>query len=396
MKAVILAAGEGTRLGPFTYTEPKVMIPVANRPILQYVVEALVRTGVRDVVMVVGYKRERIQTYFEDGKKFGCHIEYAVQRKELGTVHALLEARGHVTGDFLVLPGDNVIDDQAVADLTEDRSGTSILITETDAPSRYGEVTLDGPYLAQITEKPRERVSNLINTGIYAFHDRVFQDAEAVVASGKHDIPDLIQALAKGSKVRAILTRGTWIDAVYPWDLLRVNAKALQWSVEGIAGKVEQGVVVKGRVSIGDGSVVRSGTYLQGPLVIGKGCDIGPSVTLQGATALGDNVRVGASSVIEESIVMKDTSLRPGAYISHSVLGKGVTAGAHFTAAPGRANLRVEGEWHEVEEAGAFVGEDTQMGNGVLAEPGVVIGAGCRVASGARLRGHLPAMSIVM
>lgn len=372
------------------------MIPVANRPILEYVVDALSRSGIRDIVMVVGYKKERIQTHFEDGKRFSSRIEYVVQRKELGTAHALLEARNHLSGDFLVFPGDNVVDEQTVADLMEHRQGASILITEVENPERYGAVTLSGQFLEKIVEKSPQKISNLINTGIYAFPDAIFSDLERAVSEGKHDIPDVLQVLLRKSPIRAIHTRGTWIDAVYPWDLLRVNAKALQWSPEGVAGKVEQGVVVRGNVSIGQGTVIRSGSYLQGPLVIGEGCDIGPNVSVQGATALGDNVRIGASSVIEESIIMKDTSLKAFSYISHSVLGKGVTSGAHFTAAAGRSNMRVERDWYDVQDVGAFIGEDTQLGNGVLAEPGVIVGAGCRVSSGTKLRGHLPAMSVVM
>ena len=113
MKAVILAAGEGMRLRPLTVSEPKVMIPVANRPILEYVVEALVGNDIEDIVIVVGYRKERIMSHFEDGKKFGAKIEYVVQEKQLGNAHALACAKDRLSEDFVVLPGDNIVDKRA-------------------------------------------------------------------------------------------------------------------------------------------------------------------------------------------------------------------------------------------------------------------------------------------
>src|SRR5213593_308956 len=110
MKAVILAAGEGARMGPFTASVPKVMIPVGNRPLLEYVVQALAENGVRDLIFVVGYRRERIQSHFQDGKAFGAHITYVTQTKQLGTAHAIWEARGHLEDPFIVLNGSNMVD----------------------------------------------------------------------------------------------------------------------------------------------------------------------------------------------------------------------------------------------------------------------------------------------
>src|SRR2546426_11076261 len=117
MKAVILAAGEGARMGPFTSSVPKVMSPVGNRPLLEYVVQALAENGVRDLIFVVGYRRERIQSHFQDGKSFGTHITYVTQTKQLGTAHAIWEARGHLEDPFIVLNGSNMVDGRFVEDL---------------------------------------------------------------------------------------------------------------------------------------------------------------------------------------------------------------------------------------------------------------------------------------
>ena len=276
MKAVILAAGEGARMGPFTASEPKVMIPVGNRPILEHVVRALAEQDVRDIVIVVGYRRERIMSYFEDGKPFDARIEYAVEGKQLGTGHSLSEARPKVQGEFLVLNGSNLLDHHAISDLIEGRHGPSVLITESENPSKYGVVLLSEDRVSKIVEKPREPIGNLINTGAYALDESIFPAIEALARQGKHDLPSAVEALSATKPVRAIRTKGMWQDALYPWDLLRLNAEVLK-SVHSVkAGTIESGVTIRGKVSIGDGTVLRGGSYIQGPVSIGEGCEVGP------------------------------------------------------------------------------------------------------------------------
>lgn len=396
MKAIILAAGEGTRLGPFTYSEPKVMIPVGNRPILEYVIHALVGNGIRDIVLVVGYRKERIMTHFEDGKDYGANIEYVVQSKQLGTAHALLQAKDDLAEDFLVLPGDNVIDAQTVRDLLQEGTAPSIVITESEMPSKYGVVILEGKTVRDLLEKPEERISNLINTGIYALKPDFLEQCAEFVGRGIYDIPGVLQHLSKKTKLRAITTSGTWIDAVYPWDLIRVNATALA-SLEGqVAGKVEEGVVMRGPVSVGEETVVRAGTYILGPVAIGPGCDIGPHATIYSSTSIGQNVTLGPSSFVEECIIMNDCSLGAFSHVSHGVLGKGVRAGSHLSVASGAATIEVEGELHNLARVGAFLGEDTILGTGVEVLPGSIVGARCKVATGAVLRESIPHSATVV
>ncbi len=396
MKAVILAAGEGTRLGPFTHSEPKVMIPVGNRPILEYVVQALVESGIQEIVLVVGYRKERIMTHFEEGKDFGAHIEYVVQNKQLGTAHALLQAREALKEDFLVLPGDNVIDARTVQDLLEVGAVPSIVITESDEPSKYGVVALEGDLVRDLVEKPEERIGNLINTGIYSLGADFLDACEESMRRGISDIPPILHTLSKSEKLRGILTEGTWIDAVYPWDLIKVNATALTTLQEGIAGKVEESVVLRGPISIGEGTVVRAGAYIMGPVAIGEGCDIGPHVTIYPSTSIGQNVTIGPSSFIEEGVIMHDCSLGAFSYVSRSVLGKGVRSGSHLSASSEAATMEVEGELHRLPQVGSFIGEDSTLGGQVRVLPGTIVGARCRVSSGTTLRGDVGHGSVVV
>src|SRR5256886_808108 len=391
MKAVILAAGEGARMGPFTASVPKVMIPVGNRPLLESVVHALVENGVRDLVFVVGYRRERIQSHFQDGKSFHARITYVTQQKQLGTAHGVSEARPHLEGPFLVLNGSNMVDGRFVEDLLGSDGKPAVLITQSERPRAYGVVTVEGKNLVGITEKPTEVISNLINTGAYALDERICEEIARLARVGKHGLPSAVSALAQRTPVLALRTEGTWVDALYPWDLLRLNATALKAAPEVRSGTIEPAVTIRGRVSIGDGCVIRSGAYLQGPLSLGPGCEIGPNAVLLPSTSLGKNVRIGAHTSVANSILMDDVILGPASVVQDGVIGSGVVARAGLLAASGSADVQMEGEWHAVPQLGALIGEDVEIGNGVSAAPGTVINERARVESGARLRGTIPA-----
>lgn len=396
MKAAILAAGEGARMGPFTVSEPKVMIPVANRPILEYVVEALRDNGVTDLVLVVGYRRERIMSHFQDGRPFGVGVEYVTQGKQLGTAHALWSARDALGDDFLVLNGSSVIDARTVADILDQPGPPAVLITESETPSKYGVVSVSGDALDAIVEKPSQELGHLINTGIYRFDRAVFAEAEAMFEAGKHDLPSLLQRIVLDRKVRAVPTKGRWIDALYPWDLLRVNAEVLKGLHEEKAGTIEKGVTIRGRVVIGEGSILRSGTYIRGPVVIGKGCEIGPNAALLPATSLGDNVVVGPFTSVENSILMDDVFVGPGSTLQDCVVGMGTKARAGLSAASGPADAHIEDEWHRVERVGALVGEDAELGSGVVVEPGTILGAQVKVRAGVRIYENVPNRGVVV
>ncbi len=396
MKAVVLAAGKGTRLGPFTVSQPKVMIEVANKPILEYVVDSLVGNGIRDIVMVVGYKKEKIMSHFEDGGNFGAEIEYVEQKKQLGTAHALHTAKDSVDDEFIMLPGDNIIDPTTVSDLMEKKKGISVVITESEYPSKYGVVVLSGGNIKEIVEKPKEEVSNLISTAICSFEPSVFDKLDSLMKEGKYDITDLIQILVSETNVKGIFTTGMWADAVYPWDILKVNSTALNKLTEEKAGTIESGATLKGPVSVGEGSIIRSGSYISGPVVIGKGCEIGPNVCIYPSTSIGNNARIGPFSVVEHSVLMSDVGLGPGSHLSNCVVGPGCLFSSRFSGVGGSTVFIHEGETHELANVGSFIGEDSVIGSGVVAGPGTIVGARSRISSLAKLSGRLPNDSIVV
>jgi len=389
-QAVILAAGEGQRLRPFTVTKPKVMIAIASKPIVQYVIESLAQNGIRNIVIVVGYKREQIFDYIGAGEQFGVDIVYITQEKQLGTAHALAQTKAVVEEEFLVLPGDNLIEAGTIGRFVTAKPN-AILVKEVDNPTRYGVVNIEGNTVTDIIEKPKEARHNIINTGIYAFTREIFNFVEAELG-----IPEVINnMLAQGVAVSAQETEGTWLDVVYPWDILSLNDAVLRQIPSNLGGIIEAGVYVKGSVSIGRDTVIRSNSYIVGPVVIGENCDIGPNVCIMPATSVGDNVAVSPFSQIENSVIGNDVNIGTGSIIQDSVIGEGCIIKGHFTACSGEAEVRIGDEYHAV-SVGAMLGVDCNLGNSVVANPGVILGNYSQIRAMKLISGRLPDKSLVM
>ena len=192
MKAVILAAGEGKRLRPFTETLPKVMLPVSNKPIIEYVFDAVKKSGINEIIVVVGYKKEVIMQYFKDYK--GLKITYVTQDKQLGTAHALLQAKNYINEPFIVLSGDNIIDEKSISKLINDESDYTILIKEYLHPSKYGVVYNENGKLKEIVEKPKENLGKYISTGLYKLPKLIFKNIEENTSQGIYHLSAVIES----------------------------------------------------------------------------------------------------------------------------------------------------------------------------------------------------------
>jgi len=388
-QAVILAAGEGQRLRPFTVSRPKAMLSIADKPILQFVIEALARNGIRDIVLVVGYRKEQVYDYFGAGEQFGVEITYITQGSQLGTAHALAQARKMVKDEFLVISGDNLIEAGTIAAFVE-AGPPAVLVKRVAQPDRYGVVGLEGGVVKRIVEKPKEAVSNLVNTGIYAFTADIFQFTEAVL-----DIPDALNnMIAAGHEIQAVETDGTWLDVVYPWDIISLNEAVLGGIGNSLGGTIETGVSLKGNVVIGDGTLVRSGCCIYGPAVIGSGCDIGPHVCIMPATSIGDNVVIGPFTEVRNSVVGNDVHIGPGGIIGDSVIDKGCVIKGRFTAYGGQSFVHINNECPAI-NVGVMMGEDCNIESNVTAQPGVIVGNACQVQMMRVLSGTLPDRSLV-
>ncbi|MCX9025932.1 MAG: sugar phosphate nucleotidyltransferase [Candidatus Methanoperedens sp.] len=402
MKAVILAAGEGLRCRPLTLTRSKVMLPVANKPILEYVITALSKNDIKDIIIVVGYKKERIMDYFGNGIDFGVNISYIDQDVQLGTAHAIKLAKPFVGEKFMVLNGDNLIDGETISELLRGDSGDiSLLSVSREQITGYGVLLVEKGKVSRIVEKPRDRISHLVNTGIYIFSSSIFREIEKTPISdiGEYAITETIQNMIEnGASVTNITTQRTWIDAVHSWDLLKVNS-VLLGKIEEMktSGSIEKGAVIIGDVAIGDNSLIRSGSYIVGPVIIGKNCNIGPNTTILPSTAVGDNCSIGSFTEIENSIIMNDTRVGTGSYISNSIIGSHNIIGPHFVTEVGK-DLKIEMKaiLHHADELGTVAGDNNIIGHAVLVWAGKMISTGCAIDSGVKIMKDIPQDSIVV
>ncbi len=389
-QAVILAAGEGQRLRPFTVNRPKVMLSIAGKPILQYVIETLARNGIRNIVLVVGYKKEQVFDYVGSGEQFGVHIIYVDQNKQLGTAHALAQAKMVTEDEFLVLPGDNLIEASTLKQFVSVKP-EAVLVKRVDSPVRYGVVAVDGGVVNRIEEKPKEAGSNVVSTGIYAFTKKIFDFIEPEL-----DIPNAMNnMITQGHIISALETDGTWFDVVYPWDILDLNDVVLQQIQASLGGIIEAGVSLKNQVVVGRDTVIRANSYIAGPTVIGEGCDIGPNVCILPATSIGNNVVISPFSELENSVIGDDVNIGPGCIIQDSVIDKACDIKGHFTACSSQDEIKINGEYH-MANVGAMLGEGCNLGNNVVAQPGVIMGNYCRVKALKLVSGNLPDRSLVV
>jgi len=394
MKAVILAAGEGKRLRPFTETIPKVMLPVANKPVLEYVVDAVKNNGVHDIIIVVGYKKEVIMDHFKNYK--GAKITFVVQEKQLGTAHALLHAKRNIKDTFIVLSGDNIIDHKSISKLIKDDSKYSILIKEHPNPSKYGVVFIEKEKLKELVEKPKEEVGKFISTGVYKLPNTIFDSISELSSQGIYDLSSIMQSIVdKGEKINTIIA-DLWRDIVYPWDLIHLNETMIQRTPSSLAGTIEKGVTIKSDVSIGSNTKIYSGSYIVGPVIIGEGCEIGPNVCIFPSTTIGNNSIIKPFSQVENTVIMNDVRIGSGSLIKNSVIGRGCIIENNFSSLDGSSTVEIEGEFKKLEKIGTMIGEDCNIGSNVVVEPGRSIGRRCKISSLKRIVDNLPSNTNVM
>ncbi|MFH0941901.1 MAG: bifunctional sugar-1-phosphate nucleotidylyltransferase/acetyltransferase [Chloroflexota bacterium] len=391
MKAVIMAAGEGSRMRPLSYSRPKVMLPIANRPILEHLLIEISEAGIKEFVFIVGYHDEQVRDYFDHGHKWGVGIEYCTQKKQVGTADALNQAREQLSGNFLVINGDIIAYRQDIARLIESKD-TTMAVTQVKDGRELGMVELSGDRVVRIYEKSLKPPSKTANAGIYRFSPQIFEAIARTPKSprGEYEITDSIQLLIDGGVKVSHQPISQWLDFSYPWDLLAANEKLLGEIKTRHARTCEENAVIKEPVSIGTGTTIRSGAYLVGPLIIGKNCDIGPNCFIRPHTAIGDNCHIGSAVEVKNSIIMKGSKIPHQSYVGDSIIGEGCNLGAGTKI----ANRRLDGKNITVSEIdtgrrklGAIIGDGVETGINVSINVGCLIGNGSHIGPGATASG---------
>ena len=329
MKALVLSGGAGTRLRPITHTSAKQLLPVANKPVLFYGLEAIRDAGITDVGVVVGDTAPAIREAVGDGSAFGLHVTYIPQEAPLGLAHAVLVARDFLgDDDFVMYLGDNFIVG-GIAELVEEfraaRPDAQIMLTQVPDPRDFGVAELDeSGQVVGLEEKPAEPKSDLALVGVYMFTPCVHEAVRSLRPSwrGELEITEAIQRLIDdGRKVASTTISGYWKDTGNVTDMLEVNRLVLE-TVEPVRrGVVQPGCELIGRVVIGEGAEV-SGSRIVGPAIIGAGARvansyIGPSTSVAEDCVIED-------SEIEYSIVLRGASIRGVRRIEASIIGHAV------------------------------------------------------------------------
>lgn len=331
MKALILSGGKGTRLRPLTYSGAKQLVPVANRPILFYCIDNIVRAGIKEIGIIISPETgEEIRQAVGNGSSWDAKITYILQEQPAGLAHAVKVARPFLkTSPFVMYLGDNLIGRdilQFVSDFTRKKSDALILLKEVENPRQFGvaEVTRGGG-IVRLIEKPENPPSNLALVGVYIFSPQIHKAIDRIRPSkrGELEITDAIQELIlMGHKVRSFVLDAWWLDTGKKDDLLTANAIVLdEWGRKELKGTVDKASKLLGRVTIGRNSVV-TGSTIRGPVVIGENTIIDHSF-VGPHTSIGDDVRIINSSV-EHSVIMNGSEVVEIERLEESLIGKRV------------------------------------------------------------------------
>ena len=329
MKGLILSGGKGTRLRPLTYTRAKQLVPVANKPVLFYGVEAIVAAGIEEIGVVVGDTREEIQNALGDGSRFGARITYIDQDAPRGLAHAVLISEGYLKGEpFVMYLGDNLIADGITALVDDYRSigcNSQILLARVPNPEQFGVAELANGTVVRLTEKPKEPKSDLALVGVYMFDDTIFEAVRAIRPSQRQEleITDAIQWLVDhGKSVHPHVVSGWWKDTGKIEDMLEANRIILDTFTARGLENVDSGCRVEGKVVVETGARLVHST-VRGPAIIGPGAEIRDAF-VGPYTAIGAGCFVERCE-IENSIVLQGSRLeRIPVRIADSLIGTNV------------------------------------------------------------------------
>ncbi len=404
LKAVVLAAGEGTRLRPITETRPKALIPVLCKPLLQWHIEALLRV-VEEVIVVVGYMSDLVVEHLESSGLMSRSVRVVRQEKLLGTGDAVLVATRTLDPDdeVIITYSDVFLGDWRVLEEISRESGNIIVGVRVPSPRDYGVLYSDGGYLKYIAEKPEQPESDLVNAGLYKLRVKDILENSDVSLSprGEVELTSIVNRVATRSPVRVYEYSGKWIDVGKPWHVIEANKIALEGVTTTIKGRIEDPVYIKGSVVIEEGAEIKPFTVIEGPAYIGKGAVIGPHAYIRPWSVICQNSRIGFSVEVKESVIMENVHASHLSYIGDSVICEGVNLGAGTIL----ANLRLDEKSIKMNikgvredtgrvKLGGTIGAHVKTGVNVSIMPGVKIGSYSWILPGTVVYRDVPSKTI--
>ncbi|WP_137290296.1 sugar phosphate nucleotidyltransferase [Natronorubrum halophilum] len=378
--AIVLAAGEGQRLRPLTTNRPKPMLSAGPKPILEHVFDELIDAGITDITVIVGYQRNRVQSYFGSTYR-NVPLTYVIQDKQLGSGHALLVAESKITEPTVVVYGDQLIDKQIIRDVAthhDSASATLGLVHQSDVTKYGGVLRTDDGSVTEIIENPHDDRNYHLNAGVYVFEPEIVDAIRTTDShAGEYSLVDgLATLLENGATVQSVVSDGIWVDATYPWDLLEI-ADDLFETRNGVESQIAPSA------SVHDDATIIEPIIVEPDCVIGPGAVVGPSV------CLGENVTVEANATVRHSVIDADTRIGTNATLIDCVTGRGVHVGPASTVVGGPGDIEVGNRVHRNKQLGAVLADRVRDEGGVTYRPGTIVGADAIIHAGSTVGGTI-------
>ncbi len=351
VKAIILAAGKGSRLAPLTDIIPKPMIPISGKPIIEYTLEQIYK-DVDEIIIVVKYLKDKVTNYFWDNF-LGTKISYHIQWEEKWTGAAIFWI--NFDDDFILINWDSIFDKIDIEKLIN-LDWYWALVQETETPEKYWIFQQSSNTIAiKIVEKPKEFVWNLANLWAYKFSSKMLDLVEKVELSSRweYEITDAINLFIEKNELNLINLEWKIIDITYPWDILSANKYFLEKLEKSeIKWKIEENVKVKWNIILGKWSILKSGTYIEWNVIFGENCIIWPNCYIRWNSVFGNNCKVWNAVEIKNSNIWNNTNVWHLSYIWDSIVWNNCNFGAGFKVANLRhdwKNMRAMIKWELVE-----------------------------------------------
>ena len=389
MKAIILAAGEGTHLSPFSETRPISMIGVAGRTMLDNTFALLKSAGINDIFIVVGHKKDKLIERLQQQDHNGLNLHYVEQKRKLGIGHAVMQVKNKISpGEyFLLLYGDTLTAENIFSKVQQSFHSFKCPVASICLPpsnQMFGNVFLNARMeITKIVEKPKgNNLGNYVLSGVFILPASFFK----LLESSGNSMEKALKKVVAGEGLRASMWEDEWLDVVYPWEILTANKMIMDsWQESSIAktATLEANVTLHGIVRIEAGAIIKSGAVLEGPCCIGERSYIGNNSLIRSYTSVGKNCSVGSGVELKNCVVMDNSQIGRLSFVGDSVLGENVDMGA------GCMTVNRTVDWKPISvkngkrpmgtgmtKLGAFLGDGVVVGAGNTLEPGMVVAPG--------------------
>ena len=389
MKAVILAAGKGSKLNPFSNTRPIPMISIAGKALLDNSLFQLKKAGINDVYIIVGHHKEMIQNFVAEKSDAGMNIHCLEQKNKGGIGDAVLTVKEKISAGeyFLLIYGDTLTDENIYSKTQQSFHSFKCPVASICLPpsnESFGNVFLNAQMkINKIVEKPKgNNFGNYVLSGIFVLPESFF----GLLEKNKRSMEKALKALVQEGELMASMWENEWLDIVYPWEILKANRIILDsWNESSIAKSaiMESNVTMQGVVNIEEGAVIKAGAVLEGPCSIGKGSYVGNNSLIRSYTSLGNNCSIGYGVELKNCVVLDNSGIGRLSFVGDSVIGENVDIGA------GCMTVNRNLGWEKVQikngktilpsglkKLGAFIGDNVTIGAGNTIQPGTVISPG--------------------